>query len=336
MKRARFYLLLAISLVIVFGFGSTALAWPGPPCPSPTPPPPPSYTLCATGQGEIQTIYNWTIEKSVETHGDMNLSVGESQVVDYKIEVGKEEETGFGILVTGTLSMTVNAEDGLDVVSITGKLHKSGDGDFGVQTLASGTHYDPSGDPYTFDYSYFTTDHLGPGFYSLIFEVDASNHSDRDTSADVSFAFVDVNDEVTVTDVVASGLPGNVVAAPDGDYQETRTGIVGPETFEYTVTFTNNGNKSGNSWPYDNTATIVETEQSSSASVTVSVPKEKTKTKTKTVVVEVTPEPTAAPVAVELPKTGGFIEWEWIALAGGLLTSCGGGLYLIRRRRMKK
>lgn len=44
----------------------------------------------------------------------------------------------------------------------------------------------------------------------------------------------------------------------------------------------------------------------------------------------------AAADAVPLPRTGGLIEWEWVALAGGMLTSGGGALYLIRRRRIKK
>jgi|GEM_PF-4619470 len=40
--------------------------------------------------------------------------------------------------------------------------------------------------------------------------------------------------------------------------------------------------------------------------------------------------------SVELPHTGGFIEWELLALAGGMLASGGGALYLARRRKMKK
>ena len=330
MKRARICFLLALTLVFVLGFGSTALATS-------------SYTLSATGEGEVQTIYNWTIDKSAVPQGDLNLSVGESQVVDYTINVNKEEETGFLITVSGTLSMIVNAENGLDVDSVTAKFYKYSTL-INEETLESDPHYDPSSTAYTFDYDYDTTDSLGYGNYTIVFNVYSSNHRDRDTSTSVSFTLVDVNKEVTVSDAVTSGLPADVAAAPDAAYLGTWPNISTSTPITYSVEFTNNGNKSGNSWPYDNTATIQETGQQDSATVTVSVPKvdsgnppePREERKVRWPDRTPPPEESAAPAAVELPKTGGFIEWEWIALAGGMLASGGGALYLVRRRKMKK
>lgn len=333
MKRARLCLMLAICLVVVLGFGSTALARPG--CP-PTPPPIPSYELSADGEGEVQTIYNWTIDKTVETNGDINLSVGESHMVNYAVALTKGEgDTTKEI--TGTLTMTVNDSDGIDVKWVKAKVHRKHDGDFGEQTLVSDPHYGPG--TYIFDYS-TPVNHIN-GEFRIEFEVEIQGSDDKECETSYfSITPQTVNDSVTVQDVMdGSGLPSQVSFVPDPNYQAAGGQVIADESkvIEFQVVFTNDGNKSASSGTFTNTATILELEKSDSTTIDVSVPKVgTTKTKTKTVEVLVTPEPTAAPVEVELPKTGGFIEWEWIALAGGLLTSCGGGLYLIRRRRMKK
>lgn len=317
MKRARILILLVICLVVSMAFGGTALASS-------------RYTIRGGAEGEVSTVYDWSIQKTVDTHGDINLSKGESQVVDYAIALDKDDGT-FGITVSGTLTLNVNASEGIDIRSIKARLHKSGGGDYGEKTLPSEAHYGPG--TYTFDYDYSTTDALGPGNYRIEYDVDIVGPDDKSVDAPFTFGFSVINDEITVVDTLdGSDLPDDVSFAANGDFLGTWGGISDDTVLNYQVMLENQGNKKGGSGVLENTAVIQETEESSSASVEVTVPKEKTKTKTVEVVV--TPVPSAAPAP--LPKTGGLVEWELIALAGGMLTSCGGGLYLLRRRRMKK
>lgn len=337
MKRARFLFLLAICLVVSMAFGGTALASQKP------------YSMDVSGSGQSTTTYDWTIQKSAD-QSEFSLSVGQSQTVNYAITLDKGDGSTVNT-VNGTLTLTVHWPNGIDVNTIKAYVQKKGSGSnwnkvSGTeQTVVSDQHYAMG----THKIEYSATVPEASGQYRVKFEVDRKQSLDdeEDESSGFSLTASAVNDTITVVDNPDDGgMPGSIDIAPDSDYLGTWPGIADDEVINYSIVFTNIANESGGSGFFENEASIQETKQSAIASVTVNVPaptprptpnptpKPKPKPRDRSTPTPVPTELDAASVA--LPRTGGLIEWEWIALAGGMLSGCGGGLYLLRRRRMKK
>jgi len=356
MKRARICILLAITLILVLGFGSTALASEGEggDIGAQSIGPPPKPTMSVTGSGKSETIYDWMIEKAADKSG-ITLPLEASETVAYTISLEKGKGRTVNT-VSGTLSLTVYSDTGFKVHSISAWVEKDppGPGSWSEvpgtkQTLVGETTYQKGS--HTIQYSANVPDASGP--FRVKFKVDIVQNPDDPEPVSNGFQLAPstVNDKITVSDVAsATGVPDAISIVPDANYLGTWSNIQSDRTITYTVTFTNTGNTTGGSGPYDNEATIVETEQSATASVQVDVPQP-----------QPTPEPTPDPNppeprderkvrwpdrtpppeevaadAVPLPRTGGLIEWEWVALVGGMLTSGGGALYLVRRRKFKK
>lgn len=348
MKRSlKLLIVLAVSLTILLGFSSTAFAS-GPPC---------SITIKdLTSTLKVTTPYTWSIEKTVPPT-ELTLAEGASGDVTYDLDVTKVagEST-----VEGSMSCKIKADVNYgEQAKVDIKVYITEDGKKLTATEENLTNSFPYGDV-TLNYAPTFTPKAGSS-YAVAYEGTvywdwSSSQKKWKESAIVKDSkgftvenLASITAPISVTDTVGT-LPDGITASPaTHDWSDINDGL----DESYTVTYTNNGADPG-TYTVTNTAVINETEQNDGASITIKVlTPDETPAPTPTPKPHDPPEPrderkvrwpdrtappaqTAAPVAVALPRTGGFIEWEWIALAGGMLTSCGGGLYLARRRRMKK
>lgn len=339
MKRARICILLALTLVFVMGFGSTALANP---CPIQT-----SYSASY----QCETAYTWSISKDANPK-TVELGVGESQPIEYIVTAQKAVASKTATsTITGAFSMTLGSGYCRANVKAYVKENESkiGSTEKIVIDDTYGTKFH-DGDSWPYD-SEYTPDPAKS--YQVVYEgwmqwwsgsgMDIESE-DIDVTYNVDVSDTPINGSINIQDVMdASGLPSQVTVDYTG---QTWSDITDSGQLPaYIATVTNNGNKSASTGDMINTATALNIEGVDPASVTVTVttpkvskpkppePREERKVRWP----DRTPPPEELESAsVELPKTGGFIEWEWLALAGGMIASGGGALYLVRRRKMKK
>lgn len=357
MKRARICFLLALTLIFVLGFGSSALA-----------------TTSTVRLGNLHDYYecvanfNWDIAKSVDP-SILTLKSGESGTVTYTIDVTKEEAITVLKKPYCKLYLTVWG-DGYDAerfinTTITAWVEDtSGNRVNDVEKLADNQTFEPSGGvgqreskTYSFNYTpdlSLSSAQVAAADYRIAFHVEATRQKrivgdwenegpDIDTTKTADFSdFCTVHDDpITVQDNMgASDLPSTITY----NYHSQSWNVTDAGPITYPVQFVNNGDNTENSYTFQNIASIVDTDTISDATVTINVTPKPTKKpnppepreERKVRYPDPTPSPDLEAASVELPKTGGFIEWEWIALAGGMLASGGGALYLVRRRKMKK
>lgn len=343
MKRARICILLALTLVFVLGFGSTALAEEGEGeilAETLTHNPPQSpydLTFTINGDCKITTEYAWTISKTSDLSA-VSIKPGESADVKYTITAEKT-------MVNETAEENVSSSIGIDThngnkVKVVVQACVKEDGTPIPDTIEDLTS-DWSSQDRSINYNPAFTPKTGSS-YEIVYTgkcwLWGDGSKDINESLSITVNNDSINGTINVTDTVSSGLPSSITSSyGGGGYTFSDSG-----SQEYTVTFENVSQTSG-TFTVTNTAKIDETQyEALPVDVTVKVPKKSSgdpepREERKVRWPDRTPPPEELESAsVELPHTGGFLEWEWIALAGGMLASGGGALYLVRRRKMKK
>ena len=342
MKRARICILIALTLIFVLGFGSTALADEGDgethvEAQMVNPPPSP-YDLSYYPEGDCQITaeYSWTIQKNAN-ESIVSIKPGQTDDVIYTISAEKT-------LVSSSTNETIKGCIGIDPhrgnkvkVVVSACLKEDGQIIASQEDITS----DWSAEDRVLEYDPSFTPQSGSS-YEIVFTgtcwLWAAGLPSQNINETISITVSEdiTNDFIDVTDTISSNLPTGITSNYNGGlFSFNDSG-----SQEYTVLFENIDQSSG-SFTVTNVARIDQTQyEAPPVTVTVKVPKKskppEPREERKVVYPDETPAPEAAAAATELPKTGGLIEWEWIALAGGLLTSGGGAMYLVRRRKMKK
>ena len=330
MKRARIYFLFALSLALVLGFGSTALANNN------------DYSLSISAGATETTVYNWTISKTVAPDS-VSVPIGQPATVNYQIDVDRKDALSTTKKLNSTLTVDVKEDSGIKIRTIRIKVYSFWNHNWveienkNIENNGNnGKQYDKG--PHDFGYS---RDVIGEK-YKVRYEVEIVGLPDKNIDSE-EISVQQAVQPINITDTATASLPAQVTADYTGNQWEVGADGLSHYDIDYPVIFTNAGNGAEECGTFANTATIVEIPtESADASVSVCVPKAtnpnppEPREERKNAVrwPDRTPPPEEAPA--ELPKTGGFIEWEWLALAGGMLTSGGGALYLVRRRKMKK
>jgi hypothetical protein len=250
----------------LYGSGSTCFVLPG----SPQAPQAQAPTVSKTASPSSTETFIWGISKAVDKT-QINIADGGTATFNYTVNVTHDSGTPGGWKVTGNIAVTnPNSTDSITLSSITDSINDANatcNVTVGSLSVAPGTTLYP----YECDYSAAPSANTETNTATIAWNgqtlpTDGLLAAGSD-SKDVNFTFGNptvVNGSVTVTDTLGGTL--GTVSSSDPS----------PTSFTYSHDFTGVGGTCTN---YDNTATLVETNQSASQTVTVCVGKDLTVSK---------------------------------------------------------